>query len=145
MQKQENSIQKCVHYSLSLRKNQIHPHKQPLYYANAQIWSVVGERELAESISKRSSLHRSDIMAVISSLGETIGEAIASGQSVRLPYLGSFRLSIQSEGVPHKEDFTREHITHVNLRFRPGKDLDMILRQLEFVESPVKTYTIEKE
>lgn len=136
-------VSKKVHYSVTPRKNPMRPEEQPKFHANAQIWSVVNENELAEIISKRCTLTKHDLAAALSSLGEVICEILMSGQGVRLRNFGTFHLSITSEGTATKEEFGMENIKGVNVRFVGGEEFKVMTRTLSFIETGPKTITTE--
>lgn len=140
-----NRIQKKLNYSLTQRPKPLHPEAPRLYYANAQIWSVVKLDELAERISKQCTAHKADIYAVLMALSSEIPEILAEGQSVQIPYFGTFHLSIRSKGVERKEDFNEKCIKDVSVRFRPGTEFREMLRTLEFSETDPKYIITNKE
>lgn len=141
----ENRIQKKLNYSLTQRPKPLHPEAPRLYYANAQIWSVVKLDELAERISKQCTAHKADIYAVLMALSAEIPDILSEGQSVQIPHFGTFHLSIRSEGVARKEDFNEKCIKGVSVRFRPGSSFREMLRSLEFAETNPKYVTSEEE
>lgn len=129
---------KSVHYSLTQRKDPMKPDAPQKFYANAQVWAAVNERELTQMISRRCTLTRTDVVAVLTAMTEVMNEILLTGQSVRLANFGSFHISVQSDGVSNKEDFKSEHITCANIRFLPNRELRDNLRLLQFVQVDAK-------
>lgn len=137
-------VAKRLHYSVTQRPNPSKKEEPPKFYANAQAWSTVNERELSEMISTRASLTRGDVLSAITLLIQVMRESLLSGQKVRLGEFGTFYLTMNSTGALHEEDFTEANIQRVNLRFRPGQDFKDILARMQFVKDDPK-YIIRDE
>ena len=69
------------------------------WYANAVISSKVEQKDIAKTISSKSSLTAGDIANVIQNLLEELPKELVKGNSVKLGDFGTFRISISSEGV----------------------------------------------
>lgn len=77
--------------------------------------------ELASQISHASSLTEADIYAVLQSLVREIPRALSDGYIVRLGDLGSFRLSVNSEGSDTKERVSGANVRKRRLIFTPAQ------------------------
>jgi predicted histone-like DNA-binding protein len=108
-------------YSLISRKNPIT--KESLYYANLAPVNPVGLNELAEDISNSCTLTVHDIKAVLSALEECVFKTLRNGQSARLGDLGSFHATISSSGAATEEEFSKENLRGVKVRFIPSSKL----------------------
>ena len=73
-----------------------------------------------------------DTMAVLEALVKVVPQNIADGKIVRLGDFGSFRLSVSSTGVEKVEDVTVVDITNNRMRFRPGKEVQKVLNNIEY-------------
>lgn len=90
------------------------------YYGHAVIIDEVGIEELASEIQENCTAKRADVLAVLSELGPTVTKMIQKSLKVRIPYLGTFKMSVKSEGVEKPEDYdVRQHIRSVRVLFRP--------------------------
>lgn len=87
------------------------------FYASANRASYATLSQVAENISRECTLTVHDIKAVLSSLQEQIILQLQDGKSVRFGDLGSFRATLQSQGVANKEDFKKSNISRVMVRF----------------------------
>lgn len=87
------------------------------FYAMINRTSYVTLSQVAENISRECTLTVHDIKAVLSSLQEQIILQLQDGKSVRFGDLGSFRATLQSQGVANKEDFKKSNISRVMVRF----------------------------
>jgi hypothetical protein len=56
------------------------------------------------------------------------------GRPVRLSTLGTFFLTLNSEGFDNDEELTSDGIKTANIRFRPGKRLKKMIKTLDFVK-----------
>ena len=108
-------------YSVISRKNPIT--KENLYYANLAPVNPIGLDELAKEISGSCTLTVHDIKAVISALEERIFKSLRNGQSARFGDLGSFHPTLSSSGAATEEEFSKENIRGVKVRFTPSSKL----------------------
>lgn len=108
-------------YSLISRKNPIT--KEFAYHANLAPVNPLKLDELAQEISGACTLTPHDIKAVISALEEQIYKTLRNGQSVRFGDLGSFRPTLSSSGTAAKEDFKKENIRGIKVRFTPSSKM----------------------
>ena len=85
----------------------------------------MNKSELAARIADRVSLPRSEANRAINALFDAIGEALANGETVRVPGLGTF--SVRSRAARQgRNPRTGERITIAASRtaaFKPGKTL----------------------
>lgn len=108
-------------YSVISRKNPIT--KESLYYANLAPVVPAELDQLAEDISSRCTLTVHDVKAVLSALEECIFKTLRNGQSTRFGDLGSFHLTLSSSGAASEQEFTKENLRGVKVRFTPSSKL----------------------
>jgi predicted histone-like DNA-binding protein len=95
------------------------------WYARAVIKETVSIEEVALKMQDNCTVKRADILAVLSELGPTITEMLQSSKGVKIPYLGTFKLGISSEGADAPENFTvRKNIKGVHVLFRAESTYD---------------------
>jgi predicted histone-like DNA-binding protein len=104
------------------------------FYAKLKSGDDVSFEELAEEISKVSSLNYGEVMGALGTLIVFIEIQLRHGRPVRLSTLGTFYLSLNSEGVDTDEELTSDAIKKANIRFRPGKRLKKLIRTLDYVK-----------
>ncbi|WP_321376023.1 HU family DNA-binding protein [uncultured Draconibacterium sp.] len=80
-------------------------------------------KTISRDIEDKSSLSRGDIGNVLDNLVDQIPKYLLDGQSVSLGELGSFRLTLSSEGAEQEADFNTSMIKNVKIVFTPGKML----------------------
>ena len=80
-----------------------------------------GTDEVAARLSRRSTVSRADCYAVITELGEVMGEFLAEGRSVKLGGVGSFYLSCRTRGcgTDTPEELDPRMISDVKVCFIP--------------------------
>lgn len=88
--------------------------------------------ELASQISHASSLTEADVYAVLQSLVREIPRALSDGYIVRLGNLGSFRVSVNSEGSHTREEVSEKNVRKRRLIFTPGKQMKKELEKIRF-------------
>lgn len=90
------------------------------WFARAIHTETVGIRELSEQMQCNSTVKRSDILAVLSELAETMTTELQSGRKVHLEGIGTFMLGISSRGCDRPKDFrTDRDVVDVHVVFRP--------------------------
>lgn len=97
------------------------------WYANVRARGATTERGMAEKIGRSTSLSSSDIKAAIEALLQEIPRELADGQIVQLGDLGSFRVTLQSEGTATPEEFTAARVRKVKVNFVPSALFEQLL------------------
>jgi predicted histone-like DNA-binding protein len=81
---------------------------------------TVETNELAMMMQQNCTLKRSDIVAVISELVDTMTREMQNGKRIRLDGLGTFKIGLTSEGVSDPKDFRPErHVKGTHVLFYP--------------------------
>ena len=79
----------------------------------------VGTDELAQFIQTQASVKKSDIVAVLTELGEAMKHYFEMGQKVNLKGIGIFKVGFSSIGVNKLEDCGAASITTRRILFQP--------------------------
>lgn len=125
-------MKRAVTYSVVEKKDPKLPDMPGKFYAQAQARGTANIRELSERIQQECTVTRADVMAVLTAFEHVIAESLANGEIVRLGDLGSFQISLSSQGAETKEKFTSSLITKRRILFRGGKTLSNTLATLDF-------------
>ncbi len=113
-------------------KNLQNPTAPPKYYAVAEKQGITDLDDLALQIAQKSTVSRADVYAVIISFVEnTIGE-LKAGRTVKLGKMGSFSISLSSNGMETPEDVTSQSIKKAKMLYRPGAELKEMLKSLKY-------------
>lgn len=77
--------------------------------------------DVADHLSQMSTVSRADTYAVLVQLGETLGELMSYGRSVKLKGVGTFYLSCRTrgKGTNTPEEITKDMIDEVKVCFIP--------------------------
>lgn len=105
------------------------------WYANAVASSKIGQKDIAKTISSKSSLTAGDIANVIQNLLEELPKELVKGNSVKLGDFETFRISISSEGVENEKEFNTSMIKDVRIIFTPGVEMKKAIEGISFEKS----------
>ena len=117
------------------RKNLQDPTAPPKNYAIVHAQEVTDIDGLSALISDKSTISRPDVYAVIMALLETIISELQAGRAVKLGKLGSFSISVNSEGIETAEEVTASLIKKARVVYRPGMEIKDMLKVLRYEKS----------
>jgi len=107
-----------------------------LYYAVAKTVQKRGypviEKDIAQNLAQNSSLTQGDVLSTFSQLPGEIAAQLKNGRTVNIEGVGTFYLSIKSDGVEKPEDCTPSTIKSVRICFRADEKLKGLLADCEF-------------
>ena len=95
-----------------------------VYYPKAvTVGKPVETKDVAERLARISTVSKSDVLAVLGDLAGVLADYMAQGKSVRLDGLGTFRLTLETEGVESEADFdVQRQIKAVRVAFTPQRE-----------------------
>ena len=129
-------MKNTLKYSLTMRKNPVHPDEPEKAYASLQLNGVLDINALAAHMANHNSIYsKGTIVGIITDMCHCIKEAITEGNAIELGDLGRFTPSITSEGslpgvdaeghpITAMEAFTADNIKGVNVNYELGEGLD---------------------
>lgn len=108
-----------IKYVIRSKKN---PQKKDVvkYYPQMAPTTPLSLEQIIRRVEKRSTVSSADVKAVLDALQYEVIEALASGSTVRLGDLGSFRLTMKSEGAATAAEAKQKGaqlIKRVNVQF----------------------------
>lgn len=90
------------------------------WYGRLVINHTVGLEELAAEMQENCTVKRSDILAVLTELGQTMKSILQDGKRVKVNGLGSFKMGMSTEGVTRRDDFNIGlHLKQLRVLFQP--------------------------
>jgi len=104
------------------------------YYAQIVSSGIVDFDKLATLISLATTVSRTDVLAVLDALETYMNLELECGGNLHLGNFAHFRLSCHSEGVENEEDVTSHIIKNSSIVFTPGKSMEKMLKNLEYVK-----------
>jgi predicted histone-like DNA-binding protein len=122
-----------IFYKPVERKNPAKPLDPAKFYASASAVKRTDLKELAQSISDKSTtVSHIDVHAVLLALTDEIAARIPAGETIHLGDLGYFFTTLKSEGMEKLEDVNSATIKEARVRFAAGKDLEAKVKTAEF-------------
>lgn len=113
------------------------------FYGQVQSGEECTFDAITRTAADRSTVTSADAKAVMDNVMNIAIERLKSGNIIRINDLGSFRLSISTEGTDTKEEFNQSKIKKARIIYTPCKDLKTFLKTLEFKKT--NTYALKGE
>ena len=121
------------------RLSQVTSPKQKGYgkwYPRAVMTNTVDTDALATIMQRNCTVKKSDILAVISELIETMQDQLQDSKRVKLNGFGSFKIGMSSTGADKASEFeARKHIKGLHVLFMPEVKTDSEGRRLRRMRS----------
>ena len=102
------------------------------YYGRISNRNKVNFRYIARVLSQRTTLNAADVAAAIEGFREVILEELLAGNNVKLDGLGTFSLSLRTEGVEDLSKFNKAILREVRIQFLAAPELKETLKTAEF-------------
>lgn len=130
---------KVFSFTSVLRKNMMEKDKPDLYYALAKSSGEIDIDEMAERIQRSSTVNWADVVCVLRALQTEMIDSFKKGEIVRLGNIGSFYVTLRSNGVLVQKDVKEGLIKGARVRFRPGKEIKDALKRWTSASTNRKT------
>ena len=122
-----------IDYSVFMMRNPLKPEMPEKAYAKNQVSEIWPLEKFAKHIADHNGVYsRGTVKGVLSDSCECLVEQLLDGKKVELGELGTFGISISSEGAPSVKEFTAKNIKTVNILFTPGPDFENLIGRAEF-------------
>lgn len=108
-------------YKIEARKNPMT--KEVKYYGIAKSIGTITSRQIAAELAARSAMTAGDMYDTLDNLRDLITQWLIQGFTVRIDGLGTFRLTIQSNGTETADEFTPAKIRRPVVRIIAEKQL----------------------
>ena len=91
------------------------------YPKSVLVGPPVSTKQVAERLSRESTVSLADVYAVLMSLGGVLGDYMSQGRSVKLDGIGTFYFTATANknGVAKDEDVSAKQINGIRVRFIP--------------------------
>lgn len=93
------------------------------YHARLVVDKTYTNKDIAEEISKRSTIRRAEVMAVFDEMADFFRQKLSEGHAVKLDGVGTFRIRAKSPAVRSKKEVRAESIKFGGVVFRAEKNL----------------------
>ena len=94
------------------------------WFAHSVNLRTVDTDEVARIIERNCPVKRSDVLAVITELGDVMRQLLSESHRVRLKGIGSFMTSIQGTPCDHPSQYSPKYIRGVKLNFTADKEME---------------------
>ena len=116
-----------------MMRNPLHPELPEKAYAKNQVSEIWSLEKFAKHIADHNGVYsRGTVKGVLSDSCECLVEQLLNGKKVELGELGTFGISLSSEGAPSVKEFSAKNIKAVNILFAPGPDFENLINRAEF-------------
>ena len=102
------------------------------YYASPVLEGDMDLDALTKSIEKISTVSGADIRAVLYALVDVSIDGLSRGAIIRMGDLGTFRITVSSEGKATPEEVSGASVKKAGIIFTPAARLMEMLRNLKF-------------
>lgn len=110
-----------------------------MYYARASHRGTVTVNDLAKTMEANSTVKRSDILAVLSELSETMRNELVQGNRVKIDGLGTFKVGINTKPAKTAKEFNaQKNIKRIHLVFLPEVTSDAQGKRVKTLISGVR-------
>ena len=122
-----------IDFSVYMMRNPLHPELPEKAYAKNQVSEIWPLEKFAKHIADHNGVYsRGTVKGVLSDSCECLVEQLLNGKKVALGELGTFGISLSSEGAPSVKEFSAKNIKAVNILFAPGPDFENLINRAEF-------------
>ena len=122
-----------IDFSVYMMRNPLKPELPEKAYAKNQVSEIWPLEKFAKHIADHNGVFsRGTVKGVLSDTCECLVEQLLNGKKVELGELGTFGISISSEGAPSVKEFSAKNIKAVNILFAPGPDFENLINRAEF-------------
>ena len=124
-----------IKYSVSMMKNPTKPEMPEKAYARVQINEVISTKKFVGHISDHNGVFsKGTVKGVTTDLVNCLREMLVAGNKVEIEGLGTFGISLTSEGAESLEKFTSANIKAVNVVYTPSEDLQDLIQDATFTQ-----------
>jgi predicted histone-like DNA-binding protein len=119
-------------YNKVERGNPSKPEEPKRWHPVLKSTGLVKEKEVARRVADETTLNPKEAEFAVAQLFKVVTDYLLNGKTVQLGELGSFRLTVKSEGAATEAEVTATQIKHVNIRFTASETLKESLKKATF-------------
>jgi predicted histone-like DNA-binding protein len=125
----------AVKFKVVERGNPLKPTDPKKFYASTLADGEISLREISKKGAAMSTVNPADFFASNEILIQVLCSELAAGKIVRLGDFGYFQLIGKSKGELKATDVNAKSIDGIKVQFRPGKEVKLMLNNVEFVKA----------
>lgn len=112
------------------------------WYFRTRLYPTIMDEELLNHIANDSKVERSKVPVVNNAVSKQIVELLCNGHQLRIPHIGTLKLSVSSTGTETAEEYHAGHcIKKVRIILTPDTEIKNELKKIKFR----KVYKEKKE
>ena len=118
-----------------MQSNPTNPEEPEKAYARVQINEVISTQKFINHISEHNGVFsKGTVKGVTTDLVNCLREMLVAGNKVEIEGLGTFGISLTSEGAESLDKFTSVNIKAVNVVYTPSEDLQDLIQDATFTQ-----------
>lgn len=108
---------------MAFYKKQFNKEKGVYYPQAIVVGKPVETKEVAERLAQISTVSKSDVNAVLGDIAGVLADFMRQGKSVHIDNLGTFRYTLDTQGVKNEADFDfNKQLKAVRVQFNPERE-----------------------
>lgn len=115
------------------RRNPAKPEDPQKWYLTLKSLGMVGEKEVAKQIADETTLNPKEAEMALAQFEKILQRLLLDGHTVQLGDWGFFQLTINCEGAATEKEAIVANVKKINIRFKPGKELQEAINKATFV------------
>ena len=116
-----------------MMQNPIHPEKGSLAYATPQVREKLSTSKFISHVASHNTVFsKGTIKGVLADIASCLREQLLNGNKVQLEGLGTFGITLNSQGAESLKTFTADNIKNINIVFTPDAELENLIDDAAF-------------
>jgi predicted histone-like DNA-binding protein len=104
------------------------------WYPVLKSTKLVKEKEVAQKVAEETTLNPKEAEMAVAQLFKVVENLLLEGHTVQLGELGSFRVTLSSEGSDTEAEVTANKIKKINVRFTESEALKAAMKKATFID-----------
>ena len=125
----------ALFYNRVTKKNPSDPTGVSKWYLVLRSIGLIGEKELGEAVADETTLNPKEAEMAFSQLFKVILRYLLAGHTIKLAGLGTFKLTLSSEGSDTEEEAVPSKVKSINIRFVPSASFKEAIPKATFKEA----------
>lgn len=122
-----------IHYSVFMMPNPIHPEKDKLAYATSQVREKLSTSKFISHVASHNTVFsKGTIKGVLADIASCLREQLLNGNKIQLEGLGTFGITLSSNGAKSLDKFSATDIKKINIVFTPDSELENLIDDAVF-------------
>ncbi len=135
----------AVFYKLR-QDNSSNPKRKGKWYGRSVMQGTTDTNQLAEIMQRNCTLKKSDIVAVITELVETMQEHLQNSKRVKLNGFGTFKIGLRTSPASEAKDFTvSKNVKGLHVLFQPETRIDSNKKRIKTFLTGAKVQEMPKD